>query len=49
MVPCSPEVDDENLPLKAEIRYGCGFGPFRNKGALLVVMAILSVRRRAER
>ncbi len=33
-VVCSPEVDDENLPLESETRYGCGFGPFRKKGAL---------------
>ncbi|MFP1463020.1 hypothetical protein ACLB1E_22185 [Escherichia coli] len=34
MVVCSPEVDDENLPLESETRYGCGFGPFRQEGAL---------------
>lgn len=34
MVVCSPEVDDENLPLESETRYGCGFGPFCKKGAL---------------
>ncbi len=28
------EVDDEDLPLESETRYGCGFGPFRKKGAL---------------
>ena len=27
MVACSPEVDDEDLPLESETRYGCGFGP----------------------
>ncbi len=27
MVVCSPEVDDEDLPLESETRYGCGFGP----------------------
>ncbi|STE86141.1 Uncharacterised protein [Escherichia coli] len=43
MVVCSPEVDDENLPLESETRYGCGFGPFCKKGALLV-MAIPSER-----
>ncbi len=34
MVACSPEVDDEDLPLESETRYGCGFGPFCKKGAL---------------
>ncbi|MFP1590453.1 hypothetical protein ACLB1M_32210 [Escherichia coli] len=34
MVACSPEVDDENLPLESETRYGCGFDPFCKKGAL---------------
>ncbi len=28
------EVDDEDLPLESETRYGCGFGPFCKKGAL---------------
>ncbi len=27
MVAYSPEVDDENLPLESETRYGCSFGP----------------------
>ncbi|GHM10761.1 hypothetical protein ECZU41_54290 [Escherichia coli] len=34
MVVCSPEVDDENLPLESETRYGYGFGSFRQEGAL---------------
>ena len=27
MVVCSPEVDDENLPLESETRDGCDIGP----------------------
>ncbi|OSK08260.1 minor tail protein M [Escherichia coli FVEC1465] len=34
MVVCSPEVDDENLPLESETGYGCGFDSFRQGGAL---------------
>lgn len=29
MVVCSPEVDDENLPLESETRDGCDIGSFR--------------------
>ena len=43
MVACSPEVDDEDLPLESETRYGCGFGPFRQERCALV-MAIPSER-----
>ena len=38
MVVCSPEVDDEDLPLESETRYGCGFSPFR-QGKCALVMA----------
>lgn len=34
MVVCSPEVDDENLPLESETRDGCDIGSFRQGGAL---------------
>ena len=36
MVACSPEVDDENLPLESETRDGCDIGSFRQGGTLSV-------------
>ena len=44
MVVCSPEVDDEDLPLESETRYGCGFSPHSRQEMCALVMAIPSER-----